>query len=225
MRGEPPPDLHAGLAAWPTTTGIRVATAARVTALIRTTCRARIGATPHGRWSASDRGRARSARTPKAWWSPCSPTVRIPNLGLHGMAKGFKALEQATEVHALEHAEWLGLLLEHEVTLRRQKRFEARARTARLRHNASVEDIDYHAARGLDRALFLIRPFIETGAAGLRSAKTSRAITSANALMLNDSSSARRTGFDSRLPRVLVLGHAEAMAGFPRRTQRKAPRP
>jgi DNA replication protein DnaC len=46
-------------------------------------------------------------------------------------------------------------LLEHEATLRRQKRFEARARTARLRHNASVEDIDYHAARGLDRALFL----------------------------------------------------------------------
>src|SRR6266699_3404281 len=135
------------------------------------------------------------------------PTLDLlHDLGLHGMAKGFKALEQATEVPALEHAEWLGLLLEHEVTLRRQKRFEARARTARLRHNASVEDIDYHAARGLDRALFLIRPFIETGAAGLRSAKTSRAITSANALMLNDSSSARRTGFDSRLPRVLVLG-------------------
>ena len=84
------------------------------------------------------------------------PTLdMLHDLGLHGMAKGFKALEQATEAHALEHAEWLGLLLEHEATLRRQKRFEARARTARLRHNASVEDIDYHAARGLDRALFL----------------------------------------------------------------------
>jgi DNA replication protein DnaC len=84
------------------------------------------------------------------------PTLDLlHNLGLHGMAKGFKALDQATEARALEHAEWLGLLLEHEVTLRRQKRFEARARTARLRHNASVEDIDYRAARGLDRALFL----------------------------------------------------------------------
>src|SRR5260370_30053619 len=84
------------------------------------------------------------------------PTLDLlHNLGLHGMAKGFKALEQATEAHALEHAEWLGLLLEHEVTVRRQKRFETRARTARLRHNASVEDIDYRAARGLDRALFL----------------------------------------------------------------------
>jgi len=84
------------------------------------------------------------------------PTLDLLHeLGLHGMAKGFKALEGAAETKALEHAEWLGLLLEHEVTLRRQKRFEARARTARLRHNASIEDIDYRAARGLDRALFL----------------------------------------------------------------------
>ena len=36
------------------------------------------------------------------------------------------------------------------MTLRQQKRFEARARTAKLRHLASVEDIDYRAARGLD---------------------------------------------------------------------------
>jgi hypothetical protein len=84
------------------------------------------------------------------------PTLDLlHDLGLHGMAKGFKELEQVADSRSLKHAEWLGLLLEHEVTLRRQKRFEARARTARLRHNASVEDIDYRAARGLDRALFL----------------------------------------------------------------------
>jgi len=83
------------------------------------------------------------------------PTLDLlHDLGLHGMAKGFKTLEQAPETSGLEHAEWLGLLLEHEVTLRRQKRFEARARAARLRHNASVEDVDYRTARGLDRALF-----------------------------------------------------------------------
>src|SRR6202043_1072782 len=64
-------------------------------------------------------------------------------------------LEQTSGARTLEHAEWLALLLEHEVTLRRQKRFEARARTARLRHAASVEDIDYRAPRGLDRTLFL----------------------------------------------------------------------
>ena len=84
------------------------------------------------------------------------PTLDLLHeLGLHGMANGFKMLEQNAEARALEHAEWLALLLQHEQTLRRQKRFESRAKTARLRHSASVEDIDYRAARGLDRAMFL----------------------------------------------------------------------
>ena len=84
------------------------------------------------------------------------PTLELlQTLGLHGMIKGFQELAAKPEARSLEHAEWLGILLEHEVTLRRQKRFEARARTARLRHPASVEDVDYRAARGLDRALFL----------------------------------------------------------------------
>ena len=51
------------------------------------------------------------------------PTLDLlHDLGLHGMAKGFKALEQSSQAPALAHAEWLALLLEHEVTLRRQKR-------------------------------------------------------------------------------------------------------
>jgi DNA replication protein DnaC len=77
------------------------------------------------------------------------------NLGLHGMAKGFKDLDAQPETRSLEHAEWLALLLEHEKTLRQQKRFESRARAAKLRHAACVEDVDYRAVRGLDRALFL----------------------------------------------------------------------
>jgi DNA replication protein DnaC len=84
------------------------------------------------------------------------PTLDLLHgLGLHGMAKGFKDLDAQPETRALEHAEWLALLLEHEKTLRSQKRFESRARAARLRQNASVEDVDYRAVRGLDRTLFL----------------------------------------------------------------------
>jgi len=84
------------------------------------------------------------------------PTLDLlHSLGLHGMAKGFKDLEEQPEARSLEHAEWLALLLEQERTLRQQKRFEARARAAKLRHDASVEDVDYRAVRGLDRALFL----------------------------------------------------------------------
>ncbi|HEX3365534.1 ATP-binding protein, partial [Phenylobacterium sp.] len=84
------------------------------------------------------------------------PTLDLlHDLGLPGMAKGFQSLHAQPEARGLEHAEWLGLLLDHELTLRRQKRFELRARAARLRHDASLEDIDYQAARGLDRSLFL----------------------------------------------------------------------
>jgi DNA replication protein DnaC len=106
------------------------------------------------------------------------PTLdQLHALGLHGVAKGFKELEHRAEARGLEHAEWLGLLLEYEVTLRRQKRFETRSRAARLRHPASVEDIDYQSPRGLDRALFLKlaacdwiaerRNLLITGASGL----------------------------------------------------------
>lgn len=84
------------------------------------------------------------------------PTLdQLHDLGLHGMAKGFKDLAAQPETTSLHHAEWLALLLDHEVTLRRQKRFESRARAAKLRQSASIEDVDYRTARGLDRAMFL----------------------------------------------------------------------
>ncbi len=84
------------------------------------------------------------------------PTLdMLRDLGLHGMAKGFQDLDAQPEARALDHGEWLAILLEHEATLRRQKRFEARARAARLRHDAQVEDADFRAERGLDRSLFI----------------------------------------------------------------------
>jgi DNA replication protein DnaC len=54
----------------------------------------------------------------------------------------------------LSHAEWLGLLLDREMTERQDRRLKARLRFARLRHQATIEDVDYRAPRGLDRALF-----------------------------------------------------------------------
>lgn len=84
------------------------------------------------------------------------PTVDLlVALGLPGMAKGVLDLQEQPEARALEHAEWLALLLEREHTVRRQKRFESRARSAKLRHPASIENIDFRTPRGLDRGLFL----------------------------------------------------------------------
>lgn len=79
---------------------------------------------------------------------------QLTQLGLAGMAQAFAELEAAGESATLGHSDWLGLLLDREVTHRRDKRLAARLRYARLRHQAVVEDVDYRAPRGLDRALF-----------------------------------------------------------------------
>lgn len=83
------------------------------------------------------------------------PTLDLLHqLGFAGMAKAFADIEASAEATALTHPEWLALLLDRELSYRRDKRLLARLRYARLRHQASVEDVDYRAARGLDRALF-----------------------------------------------------------------------
>ena len=47
------------------------------------------------------------------------PTLDLlADLGLHGMAKGFRDLADKPEGATLGHAEWLGTLLERESTLR-----------------------------------------------------------------------------------------------------------
>ena len=70
------------------------------------------------------------------------------------MAKAFGEIEASGEATTLTHPEWLALLLDQEASYRRDRRLHARLRYARLRHQAAVEDVDYRAARGLDRALF-----------------------------------------------------------------------
>jgi DNA replication protein DnaC len=84
------------------------------------------------------------------------PTLDLLHqLGLNGMAKAFSEIEASSEAAALSHSERLGLLLDREASWRRDRRLTARLRYARLRHQAAVEDVDYRAPRGLDRALFL----------------------------------------------------------------------
>jgi DNA replication protein DnaC len=70
------------------------------------------------------------------------------------MAKAFENLSASEEANELSHAEWLGLLLDREITFRKEKRLAARLRYAKLRHQACLEDVDYRSPRGLDRALF-----------------------------------------------------------------------
>src|SRR6202023_2725092 len=67
---------------------------------------------------------------------------QLSKLGLSGMAQAFAELEASGEGAILTHSDWLGLLIDREVTHRRDKRLTARLRYARLRHHAVVEDVE-----------------------------------------------------------------------------------
>jgi DNA replication protein DnaC len=83
------------------------------------------------------------------------PTVeRLRALGLTAMADAFIELQDAPDAAELTREDWLGLLVDREATSRENKRLARRLREARLRQAAVVEDVNLHAPRGLDRALF-----------------------------------------------------------------------
>lgn len=83
------------------------------------------------------------------------PTVeRLRALGLAAMADALVELQNAPEAAELTREDWLGLLVDREATSRENKRLARRLRDARLRQSAAVEDVDFRAPRGLDRALF-----------------------------------------------------------------------
>jgi DNA replication protein DnaC len=83
------------------------------------------------------------------------PTLdRLNELGLFGMAKAFAELLASGDAAGMSLGEGLGLLLDHESSYRQNKRLASRLRSANLRHQAVVEDVDYRHPRNLDRALF-----------------------------------------------------------------------
>jgi DNA replication protein DnaC len=83
------------------------------------------------------------------------PTVeRLRSIGLSAMADALIELQNNPEAAELPHADWLGLLVDREVTYRDNRRLARRLQVAQLRQAAVIEDIDYRTPRGLDRSLF-----------------------------------------------------------------------
>jgi DNA replication protein DnaC len=82
------------------------------------------------------------------------PTLELlQRLRLTGMYKALQEQLQMPEIDSLSFEERLGLLLEREMTERETRRLKTRLKQAKLRENAAVEDLDYRARRGLDKAL------------------------------------------------------------------------
>ena len=82
------------------------------------------------------------------------PTLeKLHALRLHGMAEGFRAQAEQKGITELSFEERFALLVDQQWTWRQNRALERRLTKAKLRHRASVEDIDFRSPRGLDRTL------------------------------------------------------------------------
>lgn len=80
------------------------------------------------------------------------PTLeRMRSIRLHGMADAYAEQFDNSEAASLTFDERLGLLVDREASDRESRRLTSRLRRARLKQTAVIEDIDYSAARGVDK--------------------------------------------------------------------------
>lgn len=85
-----------------------------------------------------------------------TPTLdKLRDLNLMGMARALEAQMESADHQALSFDDRLGLMVDTEQEDRENRRLFRYLRAARLRDNASVEDIDFHIPRKLDRALVM----------------------------------------------------------------------
>lgn len=86
-----------------------------------------------------------------------NPTLdRLYLLNLSGMARALaEQREQPGTYGSLSFEDRLGMLVDREATDRENRRLERYLRAAKLRLSASIEDVDFRAARGLDRGVLL----------------------------------------------------------------------
>jgi len=77
---------------------------------------------------------------------------KLSVMKLNGMSKGFEEQLSSAAAQGLSFEERFGMLVDHEQTFRENQRLKRLLKTAKLKANACVEDIDYSHSRGLDRA-------------------------------------------------------------------------
>jgi len=84
------------------------------------------------------------------------PTIeKLRALKLPGMARALEEQQSQRDIGSFTFEERLGLLLDHESTLRDGKVLASRLSRAKLKLTATPEDVDFKAARGLDKNVFM----------------------------------------------------------------------
>lgn len=85
-----------------------------------------------------------------------APTLdKLYALNLNGMARAFSEQMERADYQTLTFEERWGMLVDREVQDRENRRLHRYLKTAKLRSDASVEDLDFRRPRGLDRAAVL----------------------------------------------------------------------
>jgi DNA replication protein DnaC len=85
-----------------------------------------------------------------------SPTLdKLRDLNLLGMTRAYQEQMERADYQALTFDDRLGLLVDVEFQERENRRLFRYLKSAKLRNQACIEDIDFHAPRGLNRALIM----------------------------------------------------------------------
>ncbi|AHM59299.1 DNA replication protein [Flammeovirgaceae bacterium 311] len=79
--------------------------------------------------------------------------TQLNSLRLYGMSRHWQGLLETRRSHELTLTEGLQLLLQAEDDYRSDKRFERLQKNARFRYQASIEELNLEASRGLDKGL------------------------------------------------------------------------
>ena len=78
---------------------------------------------------------------------------QLSSLRLHGMSRTWQSLLETRKLHELSLSDGLQLLLHAEEEERGNRRFSRLRKTASFRYQSSIEELQYNAARGLDKSL------------------------------------------------------------------------
>lgn len=80
---------------------------------------------------------------------------QLSKLHLHGMNRAWQSLLETKKHHELSFSEGLELLLQAEEEEKTNRRFERLRKNARFRYQASIEELQMDASRGLDKELIM----------------------------------------------------------------------
>jgi DNA replication protein DnaC len=79
---------------------------------------------------------------------------KLAQMRLHTMAAAFREQLEQPSTHSLCFEDRLAMIVDREWLFRENRKLSKRLKSAQLKHQAAIEDIDYRHPRGLDKSVF-----------------------------------------------------------------------